>query len=186
MIASTPKTLNGGSQSIYLRFTMVFLFILIAFLALLGSSYISLDTAYRIDTLSLNNVGLLIAPPAGVLLASIGLFYLGTRSDRRISSSGAAQHEKVSDTTTPSTMIIPADVEAYLSSLLEASSDTGTLVFVRSQDRTVLGVFLSREEYELLSAAAALARNPDRLASLLRPSGKKLVTFEEAFHVRDK
>jgi hypothetical protein len=168
MMARIPNPLNEDNHGVYSRFTIVFMFMLAAFAALLGSSFVSFYALHRIDTLSLSNAGLSIGAPMVVFLASIGLFYFGTRSGRGPSLEGISQ-ERVPSTAALRTVTIPADVDAYLSSLLDAS-DTGTLVFMRSRDQTVSGVFLSREEYELLNAAVR----------------KKRVTFEEAFHLKDR
>jgi hypothetical protein len=101
-------------------------------------------------------------------------------------SNSAPQSDLMSPSTrTPPTIEISADVDAYLTHILEGSLDAGTLFLARSQDRIVSKVLLSPDEYELLRAAAALAHNPDRLASLQLPREGSLKSFEEVFGHRE-
>jgi hypothetical protein len=87
------------------------------------------------------------------------------------------------DVKRPPMITISAEVEAYLAHLLESSSEAGASAVVRAEDHKVVGVLLSQDEYELLNAAAALARNPDRLDFLMRGGGGEMVSFEEAFGI---
>jgi hypothetical protein len=52
--------------------------------------------------------------------------------------------------------------------LLAGATNTGTCFVMHPASKEVLGVLLSRDEYELLTAAALMTRDPERLEKLLR------------------
>jgi len=59
---------------------------------------------------------------------------------------------------------------------------------MHGRSKEVLGVLLSRDEYELLTAAALIARDPERLEKLLHePSGmgNSVESVEQAFGITE-
>jgi len=68
--------------------------------------------------------------------------------------------------------------------LLNGISDTGTSFVVQDASKEVLGVLLSREEYELLTAAAMILRDPERWEELMHEPVDVGTSVEVAF--RDK
>jgi len=84
--------------------------------------------------------------------------------------------------TITSTAKVSTDVEQYLRERLEATDDGRLLIQSNNGDGPVVGVMLTVDEYELLSGAALLARNPDRLTdALARLSNGEQITFAEIF-----
>jgi hypothetical protein len=99
--------------------------------------------------------------------------------------------------------IISASPEVPSVSLLEASeaesvvlrrflgstTETGTAFVMDGTNKDVLGVLLSRDEYELLTSAAMIARDPERLEEFLHgpaDMGVGVESFDEAFGVRGR
>jgi hypothetical protein len=72
--------------------------------------------------------------------------------------------------------------------LLTGAAATGTCFVMHGRSKEVLGVLLSRDEYELLTAAALIARDPERLEKLLHePSGmgNSVESVEQAFGITE-
>jgi nucleoside phosphorylase len=87
----------------------------------------------------------------------------------------------IGDLMDPQALSLTPDVEASLADHLNYRSDSRPSLVLRGQSGQVLGVFVTREEYELLNAAAELARDPNRLQRLdSRPSGDTM-SFEAVF-----
>jgi hypothetical protein len=73
---------------------------------------------------------------------------------------------------------------SLLRRLLNGISETGTSFVVRDASKEVLGVLMLREEYELLTAAAMIVRDPERWEELMHEPVDLGTSVEDAF--RDK
>jgi hypothetical protein len=91
------------------------------------------------------------------------------------------QSPAVTEEAIPLVFIANEDIEARLVSLLEAAPEAGAAWVIRNRAGNVLGILLSQDEYELLNAAAAIARNPDRLQAVMSDPKRNLMSFEEVF-----
>ncbi|MSP00419.1 MAG: hypothetical protein EXR07_05115 [Acetobacteraceae bacterium] len=70
--------------------------------------------------------------------------------------------------------------------LLNGTSATGMSFVMHGPSKEVLAVLLSRDEYELLTSAAMIARDPERLEELLHEPadmGFNVESVEEAFGI---
>ncbi len=83
-----------------------------------------------------------------------------------------------------SVMEASAAEAVMLRSLLNSTSATGTSFVMHYARKEVLGVLLSRDEYELLTAAAMVARDPERLEELLHEPAGTGISVEEAFRLQ--
>ena len=65
--------------------------------------------------------------------------------------------------------------------LFGAAGTSGVSFLVRGTDREVIGVLLSRDEFELLHAAASVAHDPERMTRLLDEPPVAGISLDEAF-----
>ncbi len=70
---------------------------------------------------------------------------------------------------------------AAIQRMFGAAGHSGVSVLVRETDREIVGVLLSRDEFELLNAAASVARDPERMARLLDRPPVAGISLDEAF-----
>jgi hypothetical protein len=70
---------------------------------------------------------------------------------------------------------------AAIQRMFGAAGNSGVSFLVRGTDREVIGVLLSRDEFELLNAAASVAHDPERMARLLEEPRVAGISLDEAF-----
>jgi hypothetical protein len=72
-------------------------------------------------------------------------------------------------------------VEQWLLTMLRQSPETRPSFILKDSQGSVVGVLLTRAEYELLNAAAEIARNPLLWESLRRTPKGRTLSLEEVF-----
>jgi hypothetical protein len=90
---------------------------------------------------------------------------------------------EITDMVKPPTITVSAEVEARLAELLELSPNAGAALPIHNTSGRVIGVLLTRDEYELLNVVAAAARFSDSTYAD-EQSEKRFVSYEEAFDSR--
>jgi hypothetical protein len=85
------------------------------------------------------------------------------------------------DITNASLVEVSEAESGVLRRLLNGNSGTGTSFLMHRTSNEVLGVLLSRDEYELLTSAAMIAREPDRWEELMHGIPDGGMSVEDAF-----